>query len=207
MAGTHNTHNTHHLPGEGGGVPPTGRDLIEWLERRLGRSLADIRIHDTALAGQLAARLGARAFTVGRDIYVRPELLRPVTPEGAALLAHEVVHALQQSGAADLPMPLLRPGTPTGPRSAQAGQVAREGASVPVQRQPAGGAGSLPIQRWAAGQPQRELVAEAVEAAALQRRADAGPQVQIDPEMLADRVYRLMVRELQLDGERGMYAV
>src|SRR5215212_10081476 len=80
-----------------------------WLERMTGRSMGDIRIHDSAQAGDLARRLGARAFTVGRDIYVRSELVNSGTPEGKALLAHEATHAAEQTGAAPSDMPLLRP--------------------------------------------------------------------------------------------------
>ena len=94
-----------------------------------GHYLADgvdfdsIRVHhsDTAGAdGDLACRaLGARAFTVGTDIYFAAGEFRPHTRDGLWLLAHEVAHVLQQwTGLARAPRPgegsaltVLPPGT------------------------------------------------------------------------------------------------
>ena len=46
----------------------------------------------------LACRaVGARAFTVGTDIYFAAGAFRPGTRDGLWLLAHEVAHVLQQS--------------------------------------------------------------------------------------------------------------
>src|SRR3954453_13506692 len=87
-----------------GGTPA----MTAWVERLLGRSLGDVRVHDSSQAGELAQRLGARAFTAGRHVYVRPELLRPPARSGAALLAHELTHAVEQAGAPPAaPAPLV----------------------------------------------------------------------------------------------------
>jgi hypothetical protein len=162
------------------GNPPDRAGAGPWVSRLIGRSLSDVRVHDTSQAGDLAARLGARAFTAGRHVYVQPARVHPLTPEGVALLAHEMTHAVEQTGAAPVaPLPL----------SAPAGRPA------PVQRVPAA----------ASGQPPSEARAVAVEAAALQaqqapaaRRAPAPP----DPEEVAERVYRRLVQELLNDRER-----
>jgi hypothetical protein len=101
---------------QAGGMPGEA-NVYPWLERLLGRSLADVRVHDSGQAGALAARLGARAFAAGRHIYVRPDLLRPLTPQGVALLAHELTHAVEQSDAPAIAapaMPLLT-APPAGP--------------------------------------------------------------------------------------------
>ncbi len=79
--------------------------LIPWLERQLGRRLGDMRIHDSRQAGELAERLGARAFAVGRDVYVRPELLRQGRARGRALLAHEAMHVAEQTAAPPITPP------------------------------------------------------------------------------------------------------
>src|SRR5690348_7655074 len=76
-----------------------------WVERLLGRSLSDVRVHDSSQAGDLARRLGARAFTVGRHVYARPELLRAPAPQAAALLAHELTHTVEQAGTPAAPPP------------------------------------------------------------------------------------------------------
>jgi hypothetical protein len=59
-----------------------------------------IRVHYTDTAGSpgdLACRaLGARAFTVGSDIYFAAGQFRPGSRDGLWLLAHEVAHVVQQ---------------------------------------------------------------------------------------------------------------
>jgi hypothetical protein len=66
------------------------------MEARLGASLADVRIHHDETAVAWAAREGARAFTIGRDIYFGEGQFDPGTMEGRTRLAHELVHAEQQ---------------------------------------------------------------------------------------------------------------
>ena len=66
-----------------------------------GVDFDSIRVHHTDTAGagaDLACRaLGARAFTVGPDIYFAAGQFRPGTRDGLWLLAHEVAHVVQQS--------------------------------------------------------------------------------------------------------------
>lgn len=63
------------------------------LERGLGRDLSTIRIH----SDQVVADRGARAFTQGTDLFFAPGEYRPRSLTGQRLLAHELVHAAQQS--------------------------------------------------------------------------------------------------------------
>src|SRR5690348_10234703 len=81
-------------PGE-----PLADQIRQRLERLLGRSLADARLHDHTQAERLTRRLGAAAFTLGRHIYVRPGLARAAEhdPAALALLAHEATHVAQQA--------------------------------------------------------------------------------------------------------------
>ena len=177
----------------------------------IGRSLGDIRIHDSAQAGELVRRLGARAFTVGRDIYVRSDLVNAGTPEGEALLAHEVTHAMEQTGGSVADMPLLRP---QAYRSALSGGSGSSGGSVNVQRTAATG-GANP-----ASLPSSEARAEATEASTLQsarasqsgggqsgaRQAEPENTQSVDQpnaEEIAERVYELMLREMVIDIERS----
>lgn len=187
------------------------KDLLERLTRRY---LGDVRIHDSHQAGELARRLGARAFTMGRDIYVRPELVKPMSPQGAALLAHELYHVAEQSGAVTGPqdMPLLappahmqppRPGTA---RPSVDGRAGERGASpltgrMAVQR--AQGAAS-------SSGSSSEDVAESVGQSALNTQmAHRRPRVRKppppDPEELAERVYDMMMRDMIIDRERGRW--
>jgi hypothetical protein len=71
----------------------------EWrvlLEERFGVDLSMLRIHTNPLAEAAAAALGADAFAVGNSIFFAKDRFRPETPEGLALLAHEVAHVIQQ---------------------------------------------------------------------------------------------------------------
>ena len=66
-----------------------------------GVDFDSIRVHHANTVGagsDLACRaLGARAFTVGPDIYFAAGQFRPGTRGGLWLLAHEVAHVAQQS--------------------------------------------------------------------------------------------------------------
>jgi uncharacterized protein DUF4157/lysine-specific metallo-endopeptidase family protein len=72
------------------------------LEMAYSTSLGDIRVHVGAAAGSAATSLGARAFTVGRDVGFGPGEYRPGTIAGDALIAHEVAHTIQQRSATSL---------------------------------------------------------------------------------------------------------
>lgn len=58
--------------------------------------LGPVRIHTDERAQRSAAQLGARAFTIGADVYFGRDEYRPHTAEGRELLAHELAHVIQQ---------------------------------------------------------------------------------------------------------------
>ena len=78
---------------------PTLADLFR--RRYLGSGVVDfasIRVHYADAGVDQACRaLGARAFTVGSDVYFAAGAFRPDRREGLWLLAHEVAHVVQQS--------------------------------------------------------------------------------------------------------------
>ncbi|HET7499529.1 MAG TPA: DUF4157 domain-containing protein [Kofleriaceae bacterium] len=79
---------------------PLPDSLMRRFESSLGSDLSGVRVH-TGLASEQAARaLEAKAYTVGRDIYFGAGYYEPATSHGQHLLAHEVVHTVQQSSAA-----------------------------------------------------------------------------------------------------------
>jgi hypothetical protein len=79
----------------------------------LAAAAANARIHRGAGADRAARSVGARAFTVGRDIVFADGHYAPETPRGRALLAHELVHVAQQaSGGAMLQRACTHDGTP-----------------------------------------------------------------------------------------------
>ena len=81
-----------------GGGQPLPSSARGFFERRFGRDFGDVRIHRDARAGELAASIGARAFTYGRDIAFAPGELAPDSARGRRLLAHELTHVVQQGG-------------------------------------------------------------------------------------------------------------
>src|SRR5581483_10830666 len=85
--------------GPSAGGDGAGRPLPEpargRLEARIGRSLADARVHDSDVGAALARRHGADAITVGRHIIGGRERLDAAHPAGFALLAHEATHVVQ----------------------------------------------------------------------------------------------------------------
>ncbi|MGZ9066814.1 MAG: eCIS core domain-containing protein, partial [Burkholderiales bacterium] len=67
------------------------------LEAKLGSTFGDVRIHDDVRADRLSRTLAARAFTSGADIFFRAGEYDPHSPAGSRLLAHELVHTVQQA--------------------------------------------------------------------------------------------------------------
>lgn len=65
----------------------------------LGQDLSGVQVHTDAGAAQAASEQGARAFTVGDHVAFASGEYDPGSPEGAALLAHELAHVGQQAGA------------------------------------------------------------------------------------------------------------
>jgi hypothetical protein len=69
-----------------------------FMESRFGQDFSRVRIHDDARAGESAREVNARAYTVGQDIIFAPQQYQPATEDGAALIAHELSHTVQQGG-------------------------------------------------------------------------------------------------------------
>lgn len=70
------------------------------MESGFGTDLADVKVHRDSEAADLSRSLNARAFTVGRDIYFGGGEYRPGSSSGDRLLAHELAHAVTDSGGA-----------------------------------------------------------------------------------------------------------
>ena len=68
------------------------------MEARLGHDFRATRIHDDDQAHKSAGEISARAYTSGRHIVFAPGQYQTGTTAGRQLLAHELVHVIQQSG-------------------------------------------------------------------------------------------------------------
>jgi hypothetical protein len=134
---------------EGGGavgnVPPQvgsalaapGRPLDaatrSFFESRFGHDFSRVRVHTDDAA---AASVRAHAFTVGERIVFAANQYRPTTHEGRRLLAHELTHVVQQSGA-DSSAPglqgaLQRKGNDDGSDGGEVQVIAKENGKVAV---------------------------------------------------------------------------
>jgi len=79
-----------------GGGQPLDTDLRASFEHRFGHDFSRVRVHADTRAAQSAQSIGARAYTLGRDIVFGSGAYRPEHRSGQALIAHELVHVVQQ---------------------------------------------------------------------------------------------------------------
>ncbi len=75
---------------------PLPRELRSSLESYFRTPLDRVRVHNDEASQALADTLGARALTVGQDIHLGSDGARATGSARNELLAHEVVHTLQQ---------------------------------------------------------------------------------------------------------------
>jgi len=73
------------------------------MGNKIGADFSGVRIHTGHSAVQMNRELGARAFTIGNDIYFNSGNYQPEGHQGKHLLAHELTHVIQQ-GAVLRPM-------------------------------------------------------------------------------------------------------
>ncbi len=94
-----------------GTVPPVVRAIVQtpgqpldvgtrrFMENRFGRDFSRVRIHTDDGAAASAEAVHARAYTVGTDMAFAAGQYAPGTERGRQLLAHELVHTIQQEPA------------------------------------------------------------------------------------------------------------
>ena len=70
------------------------------MEHALASDLSRVQIHDNDRAAKLARQARARAFAIGNDVFFARGALRPRDQDGQRLIAHELVHVVQQQRAA-----------------------------------------------------------------------------------------------------------
>lgn len=79
------------------GGTPLPAEVRSYFEPRFGHDFRAVRVHADRGASNAARAARARAYTVGRDIVFGSGEYAPATAEGKQLLAHELVHVLQQA--------------------------------------------------------------------------------------------------------------
>ena len=71
--------------------------LRQDMEQRFGRDFSQVRLHTGSAAEQSARDVNAHAYTVGQNIVFGSGQFSSETAAGRHLLAHELVHTVQQS--------------------------------------------------------------------------------------------------------------
>jgi hypothetical protein len=67
-----------------------------FMESRFGHDFSHVRVHTDRSAAESSQAMGARAYTVGRDLVFGSGEYGPGTAPGRQLLAHELSHTIQQ---------------------------------------------------------------------------------------------------------------
>ncbi|HEX2202280.1 MAG TPA: DUF4157 domain-containing protein [Longimicrobium sp.] len=227
-----------------GGAPTVGSDLERKLderqgqgepldpgvrramEDRLGSDLSGVRVHADQEAGSMARKLDAQAFTTGQDVYFGEGKHDPGSREGQQLLAHELVHTVQQKrgGAQRLARrtTVSQPGDPAEREAESIAQRVTAGPERPkapaagVQRQPAASTPSPPAPRTAPDANPATKETTGADASAGFRLQLPGGAISIDPAgavdgkidlaQYADRIPGLRLSTLALKIRKGKIA-
>lgn len=76
---------------------PLDAGTRSFMESRFGRDFSHVRVHDDSPSATSADSIHARAYTLGPHIVFGAGMYRPASSDGRHLLAHELVHTVQQA--------------------------------------------------------------------------------------------------------------
>lgn len=110
---------------------PLSPETRTFFEPRFAHDFGQVRVHTDATAAASAEAVRALAYTVGHDIVFAPGRYAPSEESGRRLIAHELVHVLQQSASrgrsvqrqGDKDKPKTKPKTPPAPTAADAPKI------------------------------------------------------------------------------------
>jgi hypothetical protein len=81
-------------PGAESSLPASAN---RFFSQALGRDFSDVKIHTGPEADRAAKSVRAKAYTLGKHVVFAEGTYAPDSPEGRRLLAHELVHVVQQN--------------------------------------------------------------------------------------------------------------
>jgi outer membrane protein OmpA-like peptidoglycan-associated protein len=87
------------LSGSGSPLDPA---IQQDMGQRFGHDFSQVRVHTDLAAKQSAQDINAHAYTVGHNIVFGAGEFAPGSHEGRKLIAHELTHVVQQTGAAGM---------------------------------------------------------------------------------------------------------
>ncbi|MGY1455160.1 eCIS core domain-containing protein [Streptomyces sp. SS8] len=170
---------------------PLDASVRRELEERLGHDLGRVRLHTDRDAAALTDLLGADAVAVGQDIFFREGAYHPGTADGMRLLAHELLHTVQNPEG----LGALRAGRDLGSVSLPQQTVEREAETAAQDVSRDGGAGGPAAERVEEGRATPGWLRYAT-VDADQRRME-----QLDPATLVDRLANGVLRSLRGDPQ------
>ncbi|MCW5808784.1 MAG: DUF4157 domain-containing protein [Deltaproteobacteria bacterium] len=152
------------------------KDVRADLEPRFGADFSQVRVHTDGTAAQVSRALGAHAFAYGRDIYFGAGQYNPSSAGGRWLLAHELTHTIQQTGARPRAVQAhLAMGHVNDPYEQEADRMAdmvtTMAAPAQTQAAPAAAAGGPEVARKADGGALETHTPEVMTALLLQKHA------------------------------------
>ncbi|WP_326677319.1 eCIS core domain-containing protein [Streptomyces sp. NBC_01237] len=170
-----------------GAGQPLDLSVRRELEERLGHDFGRVRLHTDPDAGALTEMLGADAVAVGQDIFFREGTYRPGTADGQRLLAHELLHTVQNPHG----LGALRAGRDLGAVSLPQQAMEREAEAAAQESVRDGEPGTRVGEGQATPGWLRYATVD----------ADRNRMEQIDPATLVERLANSVVRSLRGDPE------
>jgi len=85
-----------HLSSIRDGGQPLSESERDFFEPRFGQDFSQVRVHADRQANESAQSVNALAYTIGQHIVLGIGRYEPGTDKGRSLLAHELVHVVQQ---------------------------------------------------------------------------------------------------------------
>ncbi|MEW1659478.1 DUF4157 domain-containing protein, partial [Streptomyces sp. NPDC093707] len=178
-----------------GAGQPLDLSVRRELEEQLGHDFSQVRLHTGRDAGQLAELMGADAFAVGQDVFFREGTYRPGTADGRRLLAHELLHTVQNPHG----LGALRAGRDLGAVSLPQEAVEREAESAAQESVRAAMLGATREDDTTPGVEPGHATPGWLRYATLD--ADRRRQELLDPATLVDRLASGVLRSLRGDPE------
>jgi hypothetical protein len=81
----------------------SGQALDAGLQTQMGQAMgadfSGVKVHTDSQSDQLNQSIQAKAFTTGQDVFFSQGAYNPSSKDGQELIAHELTHVVQQSGA------------------------------------------------------------------------------------------------------------
>ncbi|AFZ24519.1 hypothetical protein Cylst_2289 [Cylindrospermum stagnale PCC 7417] len=87
------------LANQKGSGSPLDEQTRSFMEPRFGNDFSSVRVHTDSPSVQMNQELEAQAFTHGQDVFFGAGKYNPGADDGKRLLAHELTHVVQQTGA------------------------------------------------------------------------------------------------------------